>query len=406
MKILYVNSLYAPHIGGGAEISIGLIASKMQARGHEVIVLATGPTRNLVEEEIDGIRVYRAPLKNYYWHYKASKKSFLLKKAWHIKDRYNAAMRDVLRAIIEKEKPDLVSCHNLTGWSISIWDEIASAGIPIVQVLHDLYLLCARSTMFANGRSCQRRCSTCSLLRMNHARASEAVSAVVGVSARTLQEFVRHGYFRTSARRVIHNARDISPAKNREKHDVQAPVRFGYIGTLAPWKGVEWLIQQFEKRDLNATLLIAGSGENEYEEYLKKSLRNNRISFAGHMNAAEFFSSIDVCVVPSIWQEPLGMVAVEACAHSRPVIASDVGGLPEIVIDGLNGILCDPTQKESLGDALQRLVENRDELVQMSRDARTSIEAINSAERLADEYESVYLSEYGKMRKANFENFL
>src|SRR5690606_9070669 len=88
-------------------------------------------------------------------------------------------------------------------------------------------------------------------------------------------------------------------------------LRIGYIGTLSRIKGVEWLIEQFQSLDIDATLSIGGKGQTDYEAYLRSLADNAAVSFLGQVNSNDFYAMIDVLVVPSLWQEPLGMVAIE-----------------------------------------------------------------------------------------------
>jgi glycosyltransferase involved in cell wall biosynthesis len=72
----------------------------------------------------------------------------------------------------------------------------------------------------------------------------------------------------------------------------------------------------------------------------------------------EFYSSLDICVVPSIWQEPFGIVALEAMSSGRPLICSDVGGLGSIPVDGESGLVVPAGQPEPLAEAIRRLYED------------------------------------------------
>src|SRR5690606_36848540 len=113
--------------------------------------------------------------------------------------------------------------------------------------------------------------------------------------------------------------------------------------------GIEWLIEQFQSLHIDASLLIAGRGKNDYEEKLRSLSRHPKISFLGYVRSADFFQMIDVLVVPSLWKEPLGMVAIEALANNLPVIAYKSGVLEETVRDGVNGLFCNATHPDSLG---------------------------------------------------------
>src|SRR5690606_5197945 len=203
MKILYINSLYNPFIEGGAEISLQLIVEGLQSKGYEVVVLSLMPDEGLKEDMVNGVKVYRAGLKNGYWPYTKQRPGKLQRLSWHLKDRDNRDMRAYVKKVLQMEKPDVVSCHNLAGWSIAAWDAVHEAGIPIVQVLHDMYLGCANSNMFKGDHPCDTQCLSCRLLRSRHSEKANQVHAVVGISQSTLGRFTQLGYFSNAEQRVI-----------------------------------------------------------------------------------------------------------------------------------------------------------------------------------------------------------
>ncbi|MCQ4314703.1 glycosyltransferase [Stutzerimonas zhaodongensis] len=403
MKVLLLHSLYAPHIGGGAEIVVRQLAEGLQARGCEVVVLATGPRAGLNPEHLDGLLVYRAGLSNFYWHFTQAKPNRLLRLGWHLRDRYNRSMRQHVRDVIAHEEPHIVLCNNLTGWSISAWDEISAAGLPIVQVLHDLYLLCPKDTMFNNGRSCERQCGMCAAFRRPHAAASAQVAAVIGVSRFVLERITAEGYFAQASQHVVHNCIDprasIS-ALPRPHHS--GLLRFGYIGTLSENKGLSWLIEQFQALSINATLEIAGRGKLDYEAEIKGRADPSKVRFVGYQPSERFMQGIDVLVIPSIWAEPFGLVAVEGCAQHLPIIATNMGGLPEIIQDNLNGLLCTPADPDSLGRAMLKLYLDSDLRQRLSEQARSSVAAFLNTERMLDQYQTI-LSSTLNGRSANDE---
>ncbi|MCX7680015.1 MAG: glycosyltransferase, partial [Spirochaetes bacterium] len=113
-------------------------------------------------------------------------------------------------------------------------------------------------------------------------------------------------------------------------------------------KGIENLLRAFVDLEDNFALCIAGKGAAEYEEYLQQKYSHGKITWLGYINQEDFFSRIDVLVVPSIWYENLPTVIIEACNHGIPVIASNIGGIPELVKDGVNGFLCEYNNIEDL----------------------------------------------------------
>lgn len=391
MKILYINSLYSPLIKGGAEISLQLIVEGMKSLGHEVVVASLHPESTFLTDRVNGVKVIRVPLKNDYWPYQDTQESKLSKLAWHIRDRRNAAMGETIRKIVREERPDVVSCHNLAGWSIAVWDEIHAAGIPIIQVLHDFYLLCPNSNMNKRGTPCETQCVSCRLLRSTHPKTSSNVSAVVGISLSILSRFTSAGYFSNASQQVIYNVRtapDSSIARIREKGQ---KLVLGYLGTISSVKGVEWLIQQFLNLPIPATLKIAGKGDQKVLEEFKALAAGHEVEFVGYVKPNDFLKEVDVLVVPSLWDEPLGMVAIEALANSVPVITSGKGGLSESVKQEENGLICPPDQPDSLGEAMVRLFDNPTLYNRLSANARDSVSHLLNKDRLISEYNQVVL---------------
>ena len=392
MKILFINTFYAPHNVGGAEKSLSVIVEAMRNQGHEVVVLATCDTKGLHKETVNGIKVYRAGIKNQYWIYNNKiKHSFYSRLIWLIRDIYNSGMRTYVREVIKAEEPDLISCHNIRGWSISIWDEIKKNNVPVVQVLHDYYLMCRRVIRFNNGKACENRCIECRIIKSLHKIKSQNINAVVGVCDDILERHLKDGYFKSGIKTSIHNIRTI-PNKVLVNDDDRESFVFGFIGALTEYKGVSWLIEQFKMiKNTNILLKIAGQGEEKYVNYLKNTAKDdNRIFFLGHTNSDSFYSQINVLVIPSIWFEPLASVAIEACANHVPVITSGMGGLKEIIIDNYNGLVCNYSEKDSLSDAIIKLSNDQLLYKKLKLSARESITPFMDINRLVSEYERIY----------------
>lgn len=389
MKILYINSLYSPLVRGGAELSLQLIVEGMKSLGHEVVVASLHPEETIITDQVKGVKVIRVPLKNAYWPYQDTQPSKLSKIAWHIRDRRNPSMGDTMRKILQEERPDVVSCHNLAGWSIAVWDEIHAAGIPIIQVLHDFYLLCPNSNMNKGGTPCETQCLSCQILRSSHAKESSKVSAVVGISQSILSRFTSAGYFSMATKQVIYNVRTAPDSSIPRVRESGQKLVLGYLGTISKVKGVEWLIRQFLKLSVPATLKIAGKGDETVEEEFKVFAAGHEVEFVGYVKPNDFLKDVDVLVVPSLWEEPLGMVAIEALANSVPVITSGKGGLSESVKHEVNGLICPPDQPDSLGEAIVRLYDNPSLYNHLSANARDSVSHLLDKDRLISEYNQV-----------------
>jgi glycosyltransferase involved in cell wall biosynthesis len=98
------------------------------------------------------------------------------------------------------------------------------------------------------------------------------------------------------------------------------------------------------------------------------------VGWRSHDDLAELYSRADICVVPSLWAEPFGMVAVEAMASGRPVVASDIGGLADSVVDGVTGFLVPPGDAEALAGKLRTLLDDADLRAGMGKRGRLRVE--------------------------------
>ncbi|PMQ01811.1 MAG: group 1 glycosyl transferase [Dictyoglomus sp. NZ13-RE01] len=353
MKILFINVLYEPFIGGGAEIVLKNLVEGAFYMGHEVKVLSFWD-KNDKEEIINGIPVYRAKIPNIYLPYGKIRQPLLKRRLWHILDVYNPIAKKIILKQVRDFKPDILSIHNTQGWSSSIWYAISDSNVPAIQVLHDLYLLCP-ANMFKNNVVCVNQCLTCKLMRFPYKLKSNNLKAVVGVSNFILSKYLSYGYFKeVPIKKVIYNSLKLSDFIVEKKLDPKY-INLGFIGTLAPNKGIEVLLKAYHKvKKPNYRLFVAGSGKQDYEEYLKSKYGDDSINFMGRVEPKSFFEKVDVTIVPSICYETFGMVVIESFAFGVPVIGSDIGGIPEMIINGVNGILFDPYKEGDLEEKLLR----------------------------------------------------
>ena len=132
-RLLIINTLYSPNIGGGAEIICQEQAEALAVRGYHVYILTTGAVdRKVVFDTVNGLTVYRVGIRNIYWHFE-KRNGRLVHLIWHLRDIYNSAMMSGVEWVLNKEKPDVVICHNISGLSISIWKVIKRRNIPLLK---------------------------------------------------------------------------------------------------------------------------------------------------------------------------------------------------------------------------------------------------------------------------------
>jgi glycosyltransferase involved in cell wall biosynthesis len=390
MRIAIISSLYHPHQVGGAELSAQRIAEGLTVGGHEVLVVTLDPRADVPREEINGVHVARIRLPNVYWPFPSERRSKLLKLAWHAVDSWNPVAAGRVERLLKGFRPEIVQTHNLTGFSTAIWSMIAKMGIPIIHVLHDYYLLCSNSTMTHNGVCFHGPHGWCRHIRSLQRKQSQAVGTVVGVSQFILDTHLSAGVFpKATTRLVINNGCDVPAGlmpiiANRIDRTSTAPLKVGYLGQISEVKGLRPLLMAVAKLPQDqVTLTVAGTGDESYIQQLKQSHPLQNVRFVGRVNPAEFLNQIDLLCVPSIWHDPLPTVVFEAYSHGVPVVGSKMGGITEMVDDGVTGRLVPAGDVAELAAALSEFVDQPASLPQFRRNALIKARQFTKARNIA-----------------------
>jgi len=156
-------------------------------------------------------------------------------------------------------------------------------------------------------------------------------------------------------------------------HALHHPVTIGLLGQISPHKGHDDAIDALRRLGTGFRLLIAGKGEPGYVDDLKKKSVGLPVDFLGFAEPRDFFSMIDILAVPS-WEEPFGIVVLEAMASGVPVIATNRGGPAEIIRSALHGVLVPPQDSAALANAVQSLADDDERRQLISRTAREFVE--------------------------------
>jgi glycosyltransferase involved in cell wall biosynthesis len=351
MRIAIVNSHYFPDEHGGAERSLRFLAEAAVARGHTCTVFTTGEARE--STELNGVGIERFSLRRR----PAASAAARAKLLWHLRDTYSSAGAVEMANAIRQFAPDVAHTNNLSGISVALWGCLRRFGIPIAHTLRDYYLICPNTAQFRHGQSCGNRCGACRVMGVPRIAATRHVNTVIGNSRFVLESHLRAGAFEGAHHDVIYNGYE-APATVSARAPVPAgrPLTVGFIGRLAPTKGVEMLIDAFARASLTAgrpmLLRIAGTGDVDYVNDLRARVSAWPVEFAGKVAPASFYESVDITVVPSLWHEPLARVIFESFAHGVPVLASSRGGSPELVVPGRTGWLFDPSEEGALERAI------------------------------------------------------
>ena len=188
-------------------------------------------------------------------------------------------------------------------------------------------------------------------------------------------------------------APDLNTKDVDKKYNLKGKKVVMFAGKLTRYKGVKYLIMAARKID--AEIFILGEGpERKNLQKRAKDYKLNNIHFLGHLGKSEFLNKFycraDVFVAPSVWDEPLGLVILEAMACKTPVVVTRKGGIPLAVKDGLNGYFVRPRNSTQIIEKVNKLLKNDKKRQKMGENARKIVEEKFSWDKIGVKFENIY----------------
>jgi glycosyltransferase involved in cell wall biosynthesis len=349
MKICVINNLYKPFVRGGAETVTANLADGMEKDGHKVIVISTKPYKSKIKSEKNIYRINSM-------YFGLRRMPLFLRIFWHIYDMVDFVSAIRVFFIIKKEMPDAVITNNLKGISFLTPTAIRLLKKKHIHILHDIQLLYP-SGLLIYGQEKILQKSLARVYQFINKRLFFFPKIIISPSEWLLSLHTTLGFFKKNKKIVINNPTEIDwPKKFCETTEPARTKIFLYAGQIEPHKGVEILLQSFtaclDHLPDEYTLAIIGEGSSL--EYLKKKYTNDRIIFLGHINrekVVNMMASSYCLIVPSCCYENSPTVVYEALSVGLPVIASDIGGLGELV-KKTAGYLVKPSAVNDLADMI------------------------------------------------------
>ena len=376
MRLLYVIHQFFPDCHSGTEQHCLAAAREAQRRGDEVTVLSlhwqhehAEPPIRLFEQPIEGLRVIRLN------HWRGINPNDVLR------DYENLHLEGWFQQVLDDVRPDVVHSFHLRQLGSNLLRVAKRFGARVVVSLTDFWFLCPRFTLLcSDGKVCDgppdagQGCISCHapelvgvqadataapLSNTGPARAHALLSRkqrqfenlqladVIFAPSQFLADMFLANGLQHEGFHVVPYGLEPGRIEAIATERPRNPVRLGFCGVLSPWKGAHLLIEAVRKTKAPVQLTVHGRTEEPlFQDYINK-LRaqagdDSRITFAGAYaegDAARVFAETDLLVVPSTWYENTPFVMLEAFAAGVPVIASDLGGLSEIIQDGKNGML-------------------------------------------------------------------
>jgi glycogen(starch) synthase len=332
MRILHLSSLYPPHVLGGAERVVEMLAEGQVREGHEVAVAYIAPRAEPAGER-HGVKTFPIANPNLVWIEDIPFKSSALRAVNKALTVINPRTAAAFGAIVDQWRPDVVHSHSMVILPPTAWARAKRTGARLVHTLHDYDMVCLKATLFKSGHNCGKPHAACDYSSRWKARYAPLFDAVVGVSGAVLKEHADRGVLAAvppAHRSVIWNGVGIKQASALSKPPRAGPFTFGFIGRLMPEKGLDALLAACRSLPPEGwRLRIAGKapGDNDYEQ----RTAGLPIEFCGFVEPGAFLDTLDVLVVPPVWREPFGLTVVEAMARGVPVLGSSNGAVGELV---------------------------------------------------------------------------
>jgi len=359
-RILVLTNLYPPHYLGGYELACRDVVDRLRGRGHEIEVLTTTTRLSGVEDPPDerngGVRRELV----WYWEdHRILKPS--LRRRLEMERNNQAAL---IRAI-EQMRPEVVSAWHMGAMSLGLLTTVVERGIPLVLTLGDEWPVYGPEVdpwahLFA-GRP----------------RWAGAVRRITGVPT-ALADLGRHAAFLYGSETVRTVVEERSPWRPAIADIVYCGIddrdfppsappdhpwrwRLLHVGRIDERKGIHLAVEALKILPEEATLEIHGRGDTAYLERLRAQIKDldlgERVRFAvtPRESLRGVYREADVCVFPTIWAEPFGLVPLEAMACGTPVVATGTGGSGEFLLDGVNCLRIPVDDAAALAAAVERL---------------------------------------------------
>jgi glycosyltransferase involved in cell wall biosynthesis len=364
----------------------------------------------------------------------------------------NQIIEAITERVLEEEKPDLVHIHDPRLFTFSIVDVIKKKKIPALKTIHNYFDLCPQGElMFKGTEICTdymegSRCREClsalpedsfikerlsntlrgtffhpllkrswRLLRqfmINPKKTEPApllfppeyykerrqysmerlrmLDAVHCYSRRTAEIFISHGADEKKISLIPISSDSLDNIRFKPERTKRYPVVFGYLTGKSYIKGYEVLLDAFAMLDQNkAKLLAYGFDEPEHFSGKYRHLNTEFHSSYDPARLNEIISSVDVGLVPSIWEEVFGIVGIEFLAAGIPVIGSNTGGIPEWLKDGENGFLFKMGDSQDMFRKMEMFVNDPELISRLQKNIRPWKSMKVHAREIMDAYERI-----------------
>lgn len=405
MNILIATQFYPPLIGGEERFTHNL-SRLLAGRGHQVSVVTIHQT-GLPEYEVQsGVSIYRV-------------KGFTQQIKWLYSDDSRRAATPFpdpglvreMGVIVDRVQPDILHAHN---WIIhSLLPH--KKGRKLVLTLHDYGFICATKKLLYRDEVCSGpapvKCLSCSVGHYGLAKGVPTLTANGLMSAwerRAVDKFVpvsqavadgnrlEAGSYQVIPNFVPDTVSDVPALEAQYADQLPTEPFLLFVGAFGRYKGVDVLIEAYKRLDNPPPLVLIGYDTSEHPVETQSLPPGVRV--LRNWPHPAVMGAWERCMMgyaPSVWNEPCATVPMEAMAVGKPVIATRIGGLTDIVADGETGFLVTPGSAEELASATERLLADPALRQQMGEAGRLRVRRFQES-AVIPQYERLYADLLGQ----------
>jgi len=398
---------FAPVVGGEERV-VEDLSRELVARGHEVSIATLQQPGNMTPTEVTGARVYTLRSTSYrvtHTHQDTERR--------HAPPAPDPETVIDLQRVLRRERPQLIHAHN---WIVHSYLPLArSSHSALALSLHDYGLICATKRLRRHDEVCSGpapvKCQICAGehygptkglvaafgTRSNESRLRRHVDAFLPVSSTVAQLCRIDGDERS---RVIPNFIGELPKPDLDDPRLQQLPEEPFIlffGDATVDKGAWHLADAYSRLEDAPPLVLVGRC---YIDELRQRPNVFPMGAWPHQLAIEALRRSLFSVAPSLWPEPFGLVALEAAAAGKAIVASDIGGLRDIVVDGETGLMVAPEDRAALSAAMQRLIADADLRERLGAAARARA-AQFGPDSIVPQFERAYEAAVARRRLEN-----
>lgn len=394
MKLLYVVHQFFPECHSGTEQYCLALAREARRQGDEVTILTLDGVAEHRGEQT--IRVEDRPYDDF---------SVIRMRLWaglqpdaNLRDYENPKAAARFGEILRDLSPDALHYFHLRNLGSDFLTTGKSLGFCSVVHLMDFWYLCPRFTLLtSSGELCDgppdegRGCIPCHapgvddpgpLLRRKRVQLERLAQAdAIFAPSRFLVEVLANNGFTHANLQVLPYGLEPGRVSRSPVQRPRSPLRIGFAGVFSPWKGAHVLIDAVTMVEGPLELRLYGRFEEPmFQDYIdglrKQASQDPRITFCGAYDSTQLdqvMAELDLLVVPSLWYENTPLVILEAFTAGLPVLASALGGITEIVREGIDGYTCPAGDSSALARRLRRILDRPEELASLRPQAVDSI---------------------------------